>query len=183
MTRCRAGSLYKYFILLGREDHGVRELWNVSAGLTDRGSGHRGARHPHLGTSSLPPSHLSSQSYLYLYQGSVVVFGSWPDWTSEDVTSEDYCKELPMHFAFGILVTAWVSITIKIKYKEIYLLVNAGDDPPDVLRLYLHHLLHRLCCRLPGSPAGTGWSARRGVRCPGLTWRRRGRSLPPPPQS
>ena len=56
------------------------------------------------------PPPISPLNHLYIYQGSVVVFGSWPDWTSEDVTSEDYCKELPMHFAFGILVTAWVSI-------------------------------------------------------------------------
>ena len=41
----------------------------------------------------------------------MVVFGSWPDWTSEDITSEDYCKDLPMQFAFGILVTAWVSVS------------------------------------------------------------------------
>ena len=47
--------------------------------------------------------------FAMLIWGSVVVFGSWPDWTSEDVTSQDYCKDLPMHFAFGILVTAWVS--------------------------------------------------------------------------
>merc|ERR1719278_2325274 len=47
-----------------------------------------------------------------LIWGSVVVFGSWPNWTSEDITSEDYCKELPMHFAFGILVTAWVMIPL-----------------------------------------------------------------------
>ena len=40
-----------------------------------------------------------------------MVFGSWPDWTSEDITSEDYCKDLPMQFAFGILVTAWVSVS------------------------------------------------------------------------
>ena len=45
-----------------------------------------------------------------LIWGSVVVFSSWPDWTATDLTSEDYCKELPMHFAFGILVTAWVTI-------------------------------------------------------------------------
>merc|ERR1719433_1873231 len=47
-----------------------------------------------------------------LIWGSVVVFGSWPDWTSEDITSEDYCKDLPMQFAFGILVTAWVLIPL-----------------------------------------------------------------------
>jgi len=47
-----------------------------------------------------------------LIWGSVVVFSSWPDWTATDLTSEDYCKELPMHFAFGILVTAWVMIPL-----------------------------------------------------------------------
>jgi len=29
-----------------------------------------------------------------LIWGSVVVFGSWPNWTSTDITSEDYCKKL-----------------------------------------------------------------------------------------
>jgi len=47
-----------------------------------------------------------------LIWGSVVVFGSWPDWTSEDPTNLDYCKDLPMKFAFGILVTAWIMIPL-----------------------------------------------------------------------
>ena len=46
-----------------------------------------------------------------------MVFGSWPNWTSDDLTSEDYCKELPMNFAFALLVTAWVSITRDIQGK------------------------------------------------------------------
>ena len=54
-----------------------------------------------------------------------MVFGSWPDWTSEDITSEDYCKELPMHFAFGILVTAWVSIQQTKRSSIIFRLVHS----------------------------------------------------------
>jgi hypothetical protein len=39
-----------------------------------------------------------------LFQGSVVVFGSWPNWTSDDESSEDYCKATPMMFAFILQV-------------------------------------------------------------------------------
>ena len=67
-------------------------------------------------------SYLSPLHYLSHSQGSVVVFGSWPDWTSEDVTSLDYCKDLPMNFAFGILVTAWVSILS-------FIPMRGGDRP------------------------------------------------------
>ena len=42
-------------------------------------------------------------------QGSVVVFGSWPNWTKEDMTSEDYCKATPMLFAFVLQIVRWVS--------------------------------------------------------------------------
>ena len=158
--------------LLGREDHGIRELWTVCAGFTDWGAGYHLPRHPHLGKrSALPPS-LPSLQYPCNSQGSVVVFGSWPDWTSEDVTSQDYCKDLPMHFAFGILVTAWVSILFLVGWKIANLCVRVGDDPPDVLRLYLHHLLYRLCCRLPGNTGSPAGPAGRGLRCPGLTRRR-----------
>ena len=41
-------------------------------------------------------------------QGSVVVFGSWPNWTSEDMTSADYCMETPMLFAFVLQIVRWV---------------------------------------------------------------------------
>ena len=44
----------------------------------------------------------------YCLQGSVVVFGSWPNWTSEDLTSADYCMETPMLFAFVLQIVRWV---------------------------------------------------------------------------
>ena len=47
-----------------------------------------------------------------LVQGSTVVFGSYPYWTSTDPTSPDFCKETPMMFAFSLLVTTWVKDTV-----------------------------------------------------------------------
>ena len=44
-------------------------------------------------------------------QGSVVVFGRWPSWTSEDLTSQEYCKETPMVFAFVLQIIRWVRLT------------------------------------------------------------------------
>ena len=44
----------------------------------------------------------------YCLQGSVVVFGSWPNWTSEDMTSADYCMDTPMLFAFVLQIVRWV---------------------------------------------------------------------------
>ena len=52
-------------------------------------------------------------------QGSVVVFSSWPNWTSEDMTSADYCMETPMLFAFVLQIVRWVSW-----HKDIYRLAS-----------------------------------------------------------
>ena len=49
---------------------------------------------------------LSNQDKL---QGSVVVFSSWPNWTSTDMTSADYCMDTPMLFAFILQIIRWVS--------------------------------------------------------------------------
>ena len=38
-----------------------------------------------------------------------MVFSSWPNWTSEDMTSADYCMETPMLFAFVLQIVRWVS--------------------------------------------------------------------------
>ena len=53
-----------------------------------------------------------------LLQGSVVVFSSWPNWTSEDMTSPDYCMETPMLFAFVLQIVRWVGGTLIFKLSD-----------------------------------------------------------------
>eukprot|EP00090_Calanus_glacialis_P012123 TRINITY_DN20570_c0_g1_i1.p1 TRINITY_DN20570_c0_g1~~TRINITY_DN20570_c0_g1_i1.p1 ORF type:complete len:200 (-),score=35.44 TRINITY_DN20570_c0_g1_i1:141-689(-) len=49
-----------------------------------------------------------------LIWGSVVVFGSWADWTSTDLTNQHFCKETPMMFAFVLLLINWVMFPLMI---------------------------------------------------------------------
>lgn len=50
--------------------------------------------------------------FVTLIWGSVVVFGSWPNWTEDDMTSEDYCKATPMLFAFVLQIVRWCLVGI-----------------------------------------------------------------------
>ena len=74
--------------------------------------------HSHLGRKSkkehiiLNPIPHACQTPKSWLQGSVVVFSSWPNWTSEDMTSPDYCMETPMLFAFVLQIVRWVSGTL-----------------------------------------------------------------------
>ena len=52
-------------------------------------------------------------SYCVAVQGSVVVFGSWAEWTDTDLTSQHYCKKTPMMFAFVLLILSWVRVVLK----------------------------------------------------------------------
>ena len=100
-----------------------------------------------------------------LFQGSVVVFGSWPNWTSTNLLSEDYCKETPMMFAFVLLLISWVCfVIIYFMLKEICI---SDPVPCDDLLLLLYLLCDGLCwCCWGTSWTGTrtGWTGP-GRRC------------------
>ena len=84
-----------------------------------------------------------------LLQGSVVVFSSWPNWTSEDVTSPDYCMETPMLFAFVLQIVRWVSATLIFK-------VSDGRNYFQGFDRDLHHPW--LFCLLLGMLQGAIWT-------------------------
>merc|ERR1711971_1479632 len=44
--------------------------------------------------------------------GSVVVFGPYSTWTSEDKNSDGYCAQTPFMFAFVILILNWIIFPI-----------------------------------------------------------------------
>jgi len=55
---------------------------------------------------------LGIASLVTMIWGSVVVFSSWPNWTSTDMMSKDYCKDTPMMFAFVLLLVSWILLPL-----------------------------------------------------------------------
>jgi len=44
--------------------------------------------------------------------GSVVVFGQYSTWNSDDIFSDDYCAQTPFMFAFVTLILDWILVSI-----------------------------------------------------------------------
>merc|ERR1711915_162128 len=73
-----------------------------------------------LGCLTLIASLLSIANLVIFIWGSIVVFGSWSDWSSDPgesvgedgVANENFCPYTPMMFAFILLVVEWVLMPV-----------------------------------------------------------------------
>ena len=81
-------------------------MWSLCSGSFIRSAWYCFPGHNDMGKYRLPD--LMLLLYCFVLQGSVVVFSSWPNWTSTDMMSKDYCKDTPMMFAFVLLLVSWV---------------------------------------------------------------------------
>jgi len=55
-----------------------------------------------------------------LIWGSVVVFGAYSDWTSDDAAKDYYCAYVPMMTAFVILILKWILVPCIIVVSALY---------------------------------------------------------------